>query len=98
VVRELCRRLILTAVVALFGPLCLARSASLDLRDADRVVNDTEIVLRGAEDREITIPVNAIEEKQDGRSLMPDGSVDQLTQRDLVDLVRFLSELGGTVH
>ncbi|MCB9941758.1 MAG: c-type cytochrome [Planctomycetaceae bacterium] len=56
--------------------------------------SDTEIVLRDAEDREITIPVNSIEEKQDGRSLMPDGSVDQLTRGELVDLVRFLSELG----
>lgn len=56
--------------------------------------NDTEVVLRDAEDREITIPVGAIEAKQDGRSLMPDGSVDQLTRGELVDLVRFLSELG----
>jgi putative heme-binding domain-containing protein len=56
--------------------------------------NDTEIVLRDAEDREITIPTSSIEEKQDGRSLMPDGSVDQLTQSELVDLVRFLAELG----
>ncbi|HRX81771.1 MAG TPA: c-type cytochrome, partial [Pirellulaceae bacterium] len=56
--------------------------------------SDTEIVLRDAEDREITIPINSIEEKQDGRSLMPDGSVDQLTRGELVDLVRFLSELG----
>lgn len=56
--------------------------------------NDNEIVLRDAEDREITIPTSAIEEKQDGRSLMPDGSVDGLTRGELVDLVRFLSELG----
>jgi putative heme-binding domain-containing protein len=56
--------------------------------------NDTEIVLRDAEDRELIVPTNTIEEKQDGRSLMPDGSVDQLTRGELVDLVRFLSELG----
>ncbi|MBC8353462.1 MAG: HEAT repeat domain-containing protein [Planctomycetes bacterium] len=56
--------------------------------------NDTEVVLRDAEDRELTIPTSSIEEKKDGRSLMPDGSVDQLTRDELVDLVRFLSEVG----
>jgi putative heme-binding domain-containing protein len=55
---------------------------------------DSELVLRDAEDRELTIPTDSIEEKVDGRSLMPDGSVDQLTRSELVDLVRFLSELG----
>ena len=32
--------------------------------------------------------------QKDGRSLMPDGTVDELTRRELVDLVRFLSDLG----
>lgn len=54
----------------------------------------TEVVLRDAEDREISVPVSSIEEKTDGRSLMPDGAVDSLTRQELVDLVRFLSELG----
>ena len=56
--------------------------------------NDDEVVLRDAEDREIVIPAAAIEEKKDGRSLMPDGSVDQLTRAELVDLVAFLSRVG----
>lgn len=54
----------------------------------------TELVLRDAEDRQVTIPVSSIESKKDGRSLMPDGTVDALTRPELVDLVRFLSELG----
>lgn len=54
----------------------------------------TELVLRDAEDRQVTIPVSAIESKRDSRSLMPDGSVDGLTRPELVDLVRYLSELG----
>jgi putative heme-binding domain-containing protein len=55
---------------------------------------NTELVLRDAEDRLITIGKNAIESRKDGRSLMPDGTVDVLTRNDLIDLVRFLSELG----
>jgi putative heme-binding domain-containing protein len=54
----------------------------------------TELVLRDSEDREITIPTNSIEERANGKSLMPDGLADTLTHRDFVDLVRFLSELG----
>jgi putative heme-binding domain-containing protein len=53
-----------------------------------------ELVLRDAEDHEVVIPVAQIAQKRDGRSLMPDGSVDALTRGELVDLVRFLSELG----
>jgi len=56
--------------------------------------NDTELVLRDAEDRLITIRADAIEEKQDSRSLMPDGAADSLTRGELIDLVRFLAELG----
>jgi putative heme-binding domain-containing protein len=54
----------------------------------------TELVVRDAEDRLITIPTASIEQKRDGRSLMPDGAIDSLTRAELVDLVRFLSELG----
>jgi putative heme-binding domain-containing protein len=54
----------------------------------------TELVLRDAEDRQVTIPIDSIESKRDGRSLMPEGTVDALTRAELVDLVRFLSELG----
>jgi putative heme-binding domain-containing protein len=55
---------------------------------------EKELVLRDAQDQEIVIAVDAIEEEFDGRSLMPDGTVDSLTRDELVDLVRFLSELG----
>jgi putative heme-binding domain-containing protein len=54
----------------------------------------TELVLRDAEDREVKIPLDSIAEKKDGRSLMPDGSVELLTRAELLDLLRFLSELG----
>ncbi len=56
--------------------------------------SETELVLRDAEDRQVVIPIDAIEEKRDSRSLMPDGLVDTLTRQELTDLVRFLSELG----
>jgi putative heme-binding domain-containing protein len=54
----------------------------------------TEVVLRDAEDKEIVIPVKDIDESVNTRSLMPDGLADTLTRGELVDLVRFLSELG----
>ena len=40
------------------------------------------------------IPAKDIEEKAMGGSLMPEGLADPLTRGELVDLVRFLSELG----
>jgi putative heme-binding domain-containing protein len=55
---------------------------------------DKELVLRDVEDREISLPLDAIEEKIEGGSLMPVGLADSLTRAELVDLVRFLSELG----
>jgi putative heme-binding domain-containing protein len=54
----------------------------------------TELILRTAEDREITVPVKDIDEKKMGGSLMPAGLTDTLTDAELIDLVRFLSELG----
>jgi putative heme-binding domain-containing protein len=55
---------------------------------------ETELVLRDAEDREISISIKAIDERSPGGSLMPEGLTDTLTRSDLLDLVRFLSELG----
>ena len=52
------------------------------------------MVLRDAEDRLINISLKKIEEQKNGKSLMPEGLVDSLTQGELLDLVRFLSELG----
>jgi len=54
----------------------------------------SELVLRDAEDREVSIPRDTIEEQKTGGSLMPAGLADTLTRNELVDLVRFLSELG----
>jgi len=54
----------------------------------------TELVLRDAEDRELALPLDAIEEQKPGGSLMPAGLTDAMTRAELVDLVRFLSELG----
>lgn len=55
---------------------------------------DRELVLRDAEDREVAIPLAAIEEQKAGGSLMPVGLIEPLTRAELIDLVRFLSELG----
>jgi hypothetical protein len=55
---------------------------------------DSELILRDAEDRELKVPLDSIDEVQDGGSLMPTGLADALTRDELVDLVRFLSELG----
>jgi putative heme-binding domain-containing protein len=54
----------------------------------------TDLILRDAEDREVAIPLKQIEERVNGGSLMPEGLADRLTRAELIDLVRFLSELG----
>jgi putative heme-binding domain-containing protein len=54
----------------------------------------TELILRDAEDREVTVPLKDIDETKTGASLMPEGLADSLTRGELLDLVRFLSELG----
>lgn len=56
--------------------------------------NDNEVALRSAEDQELTVPLASIDEEAPGASLMPVGLVDMLTREEVVDLVRFLSELG----
>jgi hypothetical protein len=50
--------------------------------------------LRDATGRLITIPVEEIEEEAEGRSLMPQGLTRLLTRDELLDLVKFLAELG----
>ena len=55
----------------------------------------TALILRTDQDKEIAIPLKEIEEQTPSKvSLMPDGLTDTLTRGELVDLVRFLSELG----
>jgi putative heme-binding domain-containing protein len=55
----------------------------------------TELVLRDGEDREVTIPIGQIDSREiSKKSLMPEGLADTITRGELLDLVRFLSELG----
>jgi len=56
--------------------------------------SDREIVLRNGDDLEQTIAKADIDERTPGASLMPAGLADQLTEAELLDLARFLSELG----
>ncbi|WP_397569319.1 PVC-type heme-binding CxxCH protein [Schlesneria sp. T3-172] len=55
---------------------------------------DTDLLLRDVEDREFAVPLKSIDDQQSGSSLMPVGLVDKLTRAELIDLVRFMSELG----
>jgi putative heme-binding domain-containing protein len=52
------------------------------------------LVLRTADDKEITIPVKDIAERTEAKSLMPEGLTDTLSNQEFSDLVRFLAELG----
>jgi putative heme-binding domain-containing protein len=53
------------------------------------------LVLRTAEDKEVTIPIKDIAERgKSTKSLMPEGITDQLTKQEFADLVRYLTELG----
>ena len=56
--------------------------------------SDKELALRQADGAEITVQKARIEEQKQSASLMPAGLVDDLTDQELADLVRFLSELG----
>lgn len=55
---------------------------------------DKDLILRNAEDKEIAVPLKSMEERTQGQSLMPAGLADSLTRGELIDLVRFMSELG----
>jgi putative heme-binding domain-containing protein len=56
--------------------------------------NEKRVILRDAEGKEITIATEDIESESDGPSLMPEGLHNLLTERELVDLIKFLSVLG----
>jgi len=56
--------------------------------------NDNRIVLRTAEGNDRSIPKADIEAREKGSSLMPKGLIKFMTRQELLDLVRFLSELG----
>ena len=55
---------------------------------------DNDLVLKNAAGEEIAIPLKSIDEQVNGGSLMPAGLTDVLTRGELLDLTRFLSELG----
>ncbi len=52
------------------------------------------LILRNADDEDVSIPLHAIELRKDGGSLMPAGLVNELTRNEIIDLLSFLSELG----
>ncbi len=56
--------------------------------------NSTQLVLRNATDKEVTVAKENIKTRALGNSLMPSGLVDGLTPGERLDLYRFLSELG----
>jgi putative heme-binding domain-containing protein len=56
--------------------------------------SDTDLIIRDAEDREITIPKSQIDDQKPGASIMPTGLADRLTQQEFADLVSYLAALG----
>ena len=63
--------------------------SGIKLRETDQT-----LILRTADNQILEIPLSSIEEQQDGGSSMPAGLTDKLTDVELRDLLRFLSELG----
>lgn len=55
---------------------------------------EREIVLRNADDKEVHVATRSIESRRPGLSLMPSGLIDSLSEGELLDLARYLSELG----
>lgn len=55
-----------------------------------------ELVIRTANNELVSVPQEEIDDIVPGLSLMPEGLVDVLTDRELAAMVRFLSELGRT--
>ena len=54
----------------------------------------SEIVLRDAADKLVSIPRNQVKRKINGQSLMPPALILSLTEQEQLDLYRFLAELG----
>jgi putative heme-binding domain-containing protein len=78
-----------------YGSLVVETKRGLLLTGVKVRETKTELVLRNAEDAEVTIPINQIDSRENSKkSLMPEGLTDTLTRGELIDLVRFLSELG----
>lgn len=56
--------------------------------------DDNRIVLRDSQGKTVTIPTADIEDEVEGKSLMPQGLTKFLNHGEMLDLVRFISELG----
>lgn len=56
--------------------------------------DEIRVVMRDASGQTLRIPTADIEEETEGRSLMPQGLTKFLTHDELIDLIRFVSELG----
>jgi len=57
--------------------------------------NSTEIALRDASGQEIVIATANINKKKDVGSIMPSGLAEMLTKQELLDLVKYMTELKG---
>ena len=53
-----------------------------------------QLVLRTVDDVEVTLGLDQVLSQQEGKSIMPSGLIDGLTEGEIVDLVSFLSALG----
>jgi putative heme-binding domain-containing protein len=56
--------------------------------------DDKRVIIKDATGQRITIPTADIDEETEGRSLMPKGLASFMTHAELLDLARFLGELG----
>ena len=56
--------------------------------------DDKRVILKEASGKQVTIPIADIDEDAEGGSLMPKGLTRFLTRDELLDLARFISELG----
>lgn len=73
----------------------------VETKDGDQITGikvrqtDRDLILRDAVQDEVVVPLDSIKGKpREAGSMMPAGLADPLTRQELVDLVRFLSELG----
>ena len=57
---------------------------------------DSSLLIRDANDAEVAVPLDEIDDQAPGASIMPAGLTERLTSDEFTDLVRFLSELGRT--
>ena len=56
--------------------------------------DNNAVILRDARNKIVRIQKDEIEFQKPGKSLMPEGLVDRLTEQEQVDLIKFLTQLG----